>query len=161
MVQDMRVAREEARRAARDHASALAAIEARVRERDQQLAALRAEQAALMESVTLQLQAYEQRDEARQVHQGRVSGQLAATETWCADQQDLLYRIRQQMSAMFALLDGSGAADSGPGLAALDAAVVRSAGPVRGELPAGPRPAGPADPGSSVRPFRARGELTG
>lgn len=129
MVQDMKAARETARRGAREHAAALAAGEARVRERDQQLTALRAEQAALLESVTRQLEEYESRDAARQAHHGRLSGQLAVTEAWCADQQDLLYRVRQQMVSMFALLEGTEAPASRPALASPQ---------TRGALPARP-----------------------
>jgi hypothetical protein len=110
MMQDMKAARDSSRKAAKEHAVVVADLEALVREREQQLTALRAEQAALLESVTRRLEEYEARDTATQAHHGRLSGQLAATEAWCADQQDLLYRVRQQMTAMFALLEGQDAA---------------------------------------------------
>jgi hypothetical protein len=61
MMQDMRIARDAARKASREHASEIAARDAHVRERDQQIVALRAEHAALLESVSSQLEALEPR----------------------------------------------------------------------------------------------------
>jgi hypothetical protein len=106
MMHDMRVARDAARRTARAHAAQLAAHDERVREGEQQLAALRAEQAALLASLNAQLETLEKREEGSRTAQVRMTGQLAASEAWCADQQDLLYRVRQQMSTVFALLEG-------------------------------------------------------
>ena len=120
MVQDMRIARDAARKTSREHASELAARDAHVRERDQQIAALRAEHAALLESVSAQLEALERRDATRVAQEGRLAEQLASSEAWCADQQDLLYRVRQQMNAVFALLQG----EDGRSVAALPAASV-------------------------------------
>jgi hypothetical protein len=118
MMQDMRIARDAARKASRAHASELAACDAHVRERDQQIAALRAEHAALLESVSAQLETLERRDATRSAQEGRLAEQLASSEAWCADQQDLLYRVRQQMNAVFALLQG----EDGQSLPALPAA---------------------------------------
>jgi hypothetical protein len=107
MMQDMRVARDAARKVARAHASEIAGRDAHVRERDQQIAELRAEHAALLESVSAQLEAFSNREAARETQKGHLADQLASAEAWCADQQDLLYRVRQQMNAVFALLHGA------------------------------------------------------
>lgn len=107
MVQDMRVARDDARRVARQHAQERAALEARVREREQQLTELRASQAALLESLTQRLKGYEHRDDTTRQQHDRVSAQLATAEAWGAGQQDLLYRIRQQINVIFALIQGT------------------------------------------------------
>jgi len=107
MMQDMRVARDAARKVSREHAAEIAARDTHVRERDQQIAALRAEHAALLESVSAQLEAFSRREAARETQKGRLADQLASAEAWCADQQDLLYRVRQQMNAVFVLLQGA------------------------------------------------------
>ena len=110
MAQDMRVARDDARRVARLHAQERATLEAQVREREQQLTELRASQAALLESLTQRLESYEHRDDATRQQHERVNAQLATAEAWGAGQQDLLYRIRQQINVIFALIQGTDAA---------------------------------------------------
>jgi hypothetical protein len=114
MAHDMRVARDEARRVARQHAQERAEAEARVREREQQLTELRASQAALLESLTQRLKNYEHRDDATRQQHDRVNAQLTAAEAWGAGQQDLLYRIRQQINVIFALIQGTDAARQAP-----------------------------------------------
>ena len=110
MVQDMRLARDAARRASRQHAQEQAALETRVREREQQLAELRAGQAALLESMAQRLQNYERRDDTIKEQQTLMRAQLANAEAWGTGQQDLLYRLRQQVNVVFELLQGAGAA---------------------------------------------------
>jgi len=141
MMHDMRVARDAARRTAREHAAQLAAHDARVREGEQQLAALRAEQAALLTSLTAQLDALQQREDGSRATQLRMTDQLAATEAWCADQQDLLYRVRQQMSTVFALLEGATPAFGDDRALAADAgeAPVERRGPAAALTPAAVR----------------------
>jgi hypothetical protein len=111
MIQDMRAARDSGRRAARQQAQRVAALETQVREREQQLAEVRAAQAALLESLTERVQMYERKDRVIEEQRTRMTAQLATTETWCTDQQDLLYRIRQQINMVFGLLQGSDSID--------------------------------------------------
>jgi hypothetical protein len=111
MLQDMRAARDSGRRAARQQAQRVAALETQVREREQQLAEVRAAQAALLESLTERVQMYERKDRVIEEQRTRMTAQLATTETWCTDQQDLLYRIRQQINMVFGLLQGSDSID--------------------------------------------------
>jgi hypothetical protein len=47
---------------------------------------------------------YEQERADWATQTSRLSAQLERSETWCTDQQDLLYNIRQEMSRMFALM---------------------------------------------------------
>lgn len=140
MAQDMRVARDDARRVARQHAQERATLDAQVREREQQLTELRASQSALLESLTQRLKSYEHRDDtARQQHH-RVSAQLATAEAWGAGQQDLLYRIRQQINVIFALIQGTDGVRQPPAALSED----RPAPPVGAHaLPAHTRPAQP------------------
>ena len=53
------------------------------------------------------LQNYEQRDDAVKEQHNRMNAQLANAEAWGTGQQDLLYRIRQQVNVVFELLQGT------------------------------------------------------
>jgi hypothetical protein len=92
---------------AAQHALETSRLEGEVNEARQQLTELRAVHASLLASVSQRLESFE-RDRAQwQAEQQRASTELEAAEGWSSEQQDLLYRIRQQMAAVFSLLDGS------------------------------------------------------
>jgi hypothetical protein len=92
---------------AEQHALEKARLEADANEARQQLTELRAVHASLLATITQRLETFE-RDRAEwQEAQHRAATDLEAAEGWSSDQQDLLYRIRQQMAAVFSLLDGS------------------------------------------------------
>jgi hypothetical protein len=56
------------------------------------------------------LQNYERRDDTIKEQQTLMRAQLANAEAWGTGQQDLLYRLRQQVNVVFELLQGAGAA---------------------------------------------------
>ena len=92
---------------AEQHALEKARLEADANEARQQLTELRAVHASLLATITQRLETFE-RDRAEwQAAQDRAATELEAAEGWSTDQQDLLYRIRQQMAGVFSLLDGS------------------------------------------------------
>jgi hypothetical protein len=88
------------------HTQERAMLVAESAERQQQLIELNAVHTALLAEVTPRLEAYDRERVAWRSQQEHAASQLESTEGWCADQQDLLYRIRQQMTTMFALLEG-------------------------------------------------------
>jgi hypothetical protein len=92
---------------AEQHALEKARLEAEASEARQQLTELRAVHASLVATVSQRLESFDRDRGQWQAEQLRASTELAAAEGWCSDQQDLLYRIRQQMAAVFSLLEGS------------------------------------------------------
>jgi chromosome segregation ATPase len=89
------------------HALEKARLEDEANEARQQLTELRAVHASLLATISQRLETFE-RDRAEwQAEQHRVSADLEAAERSCTEQQDLLYRVRQQMASVFSLLDGS------------------------------------------------------
>jgi hypothetical protein len=109
---------------AEQHALEKSRLEAEANEAQQQLTELRAVHASMLATISQRLEAFE-RDRAEwQAERQRAASEIEAAESWSGDQQDLLYRIRQQMASVFSLLDGS------PHLL--------GPRPVTRELPAGP-----------------------
>lgn len=92
---------------AEQHALEKSKLEAEAGEARQQLTELRAVHASLLATISQRLEAFE-RDRAEwQAERERATSEIEAAERWSSDQQDLLYRIRQQMAGVFSLLDGS------------------------------------------------------
>jgi hypothetical protein len=89
------------------HALEKARLEAEANEARQQLTELRAVHASLLATISQRLETFERERAGWQAEQQRFATELEAAEGWSTDQQDLLYRIRQQMAAAFSLLDGS------------------------------------------------------
>jgi hypothetical protein len=92
---------------AEQHALEKARLEAELNETKQQLMELRAVHASLLATISQRLEAFERERAEWQAERQRVTSELEAAEGWSSDQQDLLYRMRQQMASVFSLLDGS------------------------------------------------------
>jgi DNA repair exonuclease SbcCD ATPase subunit len=82
-------------------------LEAEANEATQQLTELRAVHASLLATISQRLEAFERERAEWQAERQRATTEIDAAESWSSDQQDLLYRIRQQMATVFSLLDGS------------------------------------------------------
>lgn len=149
--QQLAVAREQERRVALEHAQERARLETSVREYEQQLAELRATHEALTAGVDARREGFDRERAEWEARQAALASQLQATEGWCTDQQDLLYRVRQQMSHVFGLLYGAPPSDAlidAAGRAALQPARVPQADPAHesGAPPHGESPDEPRHP---------------
>jgi chromosome segregation ATPase len=89
------------------HALEKARLEDEANEARQQLTELRAVHASLLATISQRLETFERDRADWQAEQHRVSTELEAAERWSTEQQDLLHRVRQQMTTVFSLLDGS------------------------------------------------------
>ena len=89
------------------HALEKSRLEAEANEATQQLTELRAVHASLLATISQRLEAFERERAEWKAERHRATSELDAAEGWSSDQQDLLYRIRQQMATVFSLLDGS------------------------------------------------------
>jgi hypothetical protein len=92
---------------AEQHALEKSRLDAEANEAKQQLTELRAVHASLLTTISQRLEAFERERAEWQAERQRATTELEAAEGWSSDQQDLLYRIRQQMASVFSLLDGS------------------------------------------------------
>jgi hypothetical protein len=92
---------------AEQHSLEKSRLDAEASEAKQQLTELRAVHASLLTTISQRLEAFERERAEWQAERQRAATELEAAEGWSSDQQDLLYRIRQQMASVFSLLDGS------------------------------------------------------
>jgi hypothetical protein len=104
---DLRAARDRERRLVLEHEQQRAQLEGQLRERQQQIAELEASHAALLADVSQRLQANERDRSTWASEQTHMTSRLESTENWCADQQNLLYHIRQQVNAVMSLIEGN------------------------------------------------------
>lgn len=89
------------------HALETSRLEAEANEARQQLTELRAVHASLLATISQRLEAFERERAEWQAERQRAANELEAAQHWSTEQQELLYRIRQQMTSMSSLLDGS------------------------------------------------------
>jgi hypothetical protein len=105
MALDMRAARDRERRMGLEQEQKCAELDTLLRERQQQIAELEASHAALLVDISQRLEASERERAAWASEQTHVTSRLESTENWCADQQHLLYHIRQQVNAVMSLIE--------------------------------------------------------
>ena len=108
LAREARLARDGERRAQQHQDEERAALERELREYQQQLAELQTVHAALTTATTQRLEEFERERRTWSTREADAATRIETTESWCADQQELLYQIRRQMTAMFTLLEGRG-----------------------------------------------------
>jgi hypothetical protein len=108
LAREARLARDSERRTLQQQDEQRSTFERELREYQQQLAELQTVHAALTSATAQRMDEYERERQAWSAREADVASKIETTESWCADQQDLLYQIRRQMTAMFTLLEGRG-----------------------------------------------------
>lgn len=108
LAREARLARDSERRTQQQQDEQREALERELREYQQQLAELQTVHAALTSATARRLEEYERERRAWSAREADAASKIETTEIWCADQQDLLYQLRRQMTAMFTLLEGRG-----------------------------------------------------
>jgi chromosome segregation ATPase len=164
LAREARLARDSERRAQQHEDEQRAALEREVREYQQQLAELQTVHAALTASTTQRLEEFERERRTWSTREADSATRIQTTESWCADQQELLYQIRRQMTAMFTLLEGRGhllAGRAGSQLSLADAAGTHGGGlegVSPGDSPDGAPPGGDRTIDGELVPQRERSE---
>lgn len=103
--EELASARERELRLTRTSDEQRAALEAALEEQQRTAADLERVRAALA-AAEQAVAAHEQERQSWTSHKERITSRLQLTERWCADQQELLYALRQQVGNAFTLLDG-------------------------------------------------------